>query len=1139
MKFITKTSIQTVIDDASVYDVVSHFEQVEKKGSQYFCKSPFSTDKTASLAIHPTRNFWKCFSSGLGGSAVTFVMKKKNCTFIEAIVTVAEISGIVLQYEERSEDQKRFDDELDSLKKVVEYANEKYLRQFNNLPNNHWLKKMIAERGYSDDVLGAFSIGYAPDSRDFVTTPLINNGNFENAKSVGLTNTKENSSYDFFRDRWMFPIHNEYGLVVAFGGRRSNDEDVLKMAKYLNSKESKIYNKSKILYGLYQAKKSINVTGYAILTEGYTDVMSCHQAGVTNTIATCGTALTEDQVKILAKLCKHVVIFRDGDQAGIKAVIRDIDVLLRFGFKVDIVIAEDGEDPDSLSRKTDLEAYINNNKKDAITWKAKELYEQSKLDDYDQLVQALQDAYNIEAGKIYEDLTPDEIIKEASPTEKKIYKAKNDSVHQKVDELKKQLKKDIEEIPVIDATKIAQNTESIAHSLSLIANEIKLKEYTKTVAKIMKQPLKTLETIIIVKKEEAVKKAKAEKEEDPNSKLITNLPKGSDLEQYLKDRFCEIGEVYHFQNKSGDFFIGTNHIVTPLFHIDGRQNNKRLCEVKNIYGAKRLIDFDSTDIINFTKFKERLIREGNFFWEPGATNENFLLVSRKLSNEFITASELITLGQQEEGFFAFSNGVYHDNQFLPVNKYGIVHVDGLTKHNSEYKNDVCHYYSPSHSETYKWSRDGDDPYENDRYFTYKESPVRLDQWFNQLVKVFGIKGKLGAAFIISSCFRDLFLHHWKFFPLMGGFGQRDSGKSGFGNCIQSVFFTNLPGFELSSSTLSSMGKRLSRVKNAIVFFDEYRDDIDEEKHQALKGAWNGLGREKSKGVDSNRTTVDKVNSAIYYAGQYLPTKDDGALPSRTIILNFGQEERTVEQKEEYNKLMNWNKAGISSLVLDIIKYRKYFSENIINAYKECIVELKNGLKGTDYQNRIFENYLVLLSTVKVLESRITLPFTYQEFFELTKDCIIENSDTISDSDGLANFWRIVYSLNEHGKICENSLYSISRDATVEITVKKQKTVWKNTNKDQILYLRFKDVHHLYHKEVSTMKDEEVIKQTTILNYLKSKKYFLGPVQSKRVDPNVSTSCYAFNYSEMLRLNIVSLRCDNDSQLEIEELEAPF
>lgn len=1143
MKFIKQSSIDTVISDADIYTVVNYSEKLVKKGTYWFCNSPFKTEKTPSLAVNPVKNNWFDYSSGFGGNAITFIMKKHKLSFFEAIEKVAEICNIMLEYEEASEDYQRLLSEEQSYKKVLAHANEQYMVSFNKLPENHWAKEMILkQRKYSEEIIETFQIGYAPNERSFISTQLINSGNFTEAKDLGLTNTKDGSSYDFYRNRIIFPIHDAQGSVIGFGGRRSNAEEDDQYAKYLNSKESKLYRKESVLYGIYQAKKSIVKQGKAILLEGYTDVIALHQAGLDYAVATCGTALTENHAKALAKYCKHVIIFRDGDSAGQKAALRDIDALVKKGIKVTVVICPEGEDPDSLCQKTDINTFIEKNYQDAINWKAKVLIEGAVHPDLKELEKTIKEEHERAVEAIRQDIAPETAFEGLNAMDKKFLKKENDDKFKRIRELEIELKETLDQLPKYEPQLLSQAIEEMANTLHKIPNKIAQKEYVKMVATSMATKPNIIQQVIadIESREEQEKKRKASV--DTHDPELNRLPKGANKEQYLEDRFCEIGYNYYFED-SGSFFKGTNFIMTPLFHVEGKTDNKRLIEVINERGQKRLIDLDSKDLINFTRFQERLIDEGNFFWEPACATRDFKLVAKKLLEKFIQATELKTLGHQREGFFAFADGVFHQNQFWPVNKYGIVHLEGLENEKSEYKSDIKHYYSPAFSEIYRHVREDDDPYENDRHFVYKIANVSIDQWMKQVVKVFGDKGKFGVIFCLAANFRDLFLTHYSYFPLMGGFGQKDSGKSGMGKVLQSFFFFDLLPLELNNATIPGMSRRLTRCKNVVTFFDEYRDDLDGDKREILKGTWNGLGREKGKGAESNRTTTDKINAAVYYSGQYIPSGDDGALTSRTIALNFHNKEYSVEDKNEYQTLMNWCQSGITSFVLEVLKHRNSVKANLMKTYAECAKELKMALAGRDYQNRVYENYLVLLTVRKLLDANFSFPFTYDEFLKLSAAGILENSELIADSDGLAKFWNIVEFLsrpadtNQPNKtiLKEGYDYQIERATTITISKSRdEKETWKNENRIKVLFLNFKSVHQYYHKEVSSRKGEEVIGETTLRNYLKSKKYFIGLFPARRMGDRV-VSGYAFDYEMMERLNILHLDVDlaeNQTELEI-------
>lgn len=1135
MKFIKQSSIDAVIEDADIYKVISSTEELIKKGTHDFCRSPFNShDKTPSLCVNKVKNTFFDYSSGFGGNAITFLIKRHSINFFEAIEKAASICGIVLQYEEQSDDLKRLQDETQVMKKLVNFMNEEYQKKFHNVEGNEWPRTlMLEERKFTREIIEEFMIGFAPDEKSFISTPVINSAQIEISKSLGYTKTNHGSSYDFFRNRIIFPIQNEKGEVIGFGGRTDNSEESKQYAKYLNSPESKLYQKEKVLYGIWQAKKSITSSGKANLVEGYTDVMSMHQNGAPNTVAPCGTAITEAQVKLLARFCKHVVLFLDGDQAGQKAALRSIDLFLKQGFKVEVVICPEGQDPDSLSRECNINDFITKNSQDAILWKSKIMISKAKNPELIALEQTLRKELDTNVEQLKHQVVSEEQLKQLTGVDRKEAKKINDSISKTINELEKELREELADLPQHDPSLISEAVEQMANTLHAIQNKITQASYVKLVAKILDQKPQVLTNIIKYTEEEEERSKKIKSQESDKKEFqILGLPEGADKDQFLTDRFCEIGNVYWFKRENS-FIIGTNFRIVPLFHVEGRSDNKRLCEVINHLGHKRLIDFESTDLINFTKIKERLIQEGFFFFEPGTNVNDFQLVAKKLLNDFITASELKILGQQRQGFFAFADGVFHNNNFHKVNKYGIVHVDGLEKTDSEYRSDITHFYSPSHSEIYKAANEGDDPFENDRHFVHRSAPVTLEQWANQMVTVFGDKGRLGVVFCIAANFRDLFIQHYNFFPLFGGFGQKDSGKSGFGSCLQSFFYWNLNPLELNTSTLVGLSRRLTRCKNTIVFCDEMRDDIDEAMHQTLKGTWNGIGREKGKGFDSNKTTVDKINSAVYYSGQYLPTRDDGALPSRSIMANFENKEYSSIEKEEYNKLIAWNKAGISSFILDVIQHREYVSKNLTRIYAEVARELKLALKDNEYQNRVFDNYLQLLVTVKMLQDKFNFPFTYDQYLLLTKEQIIDNSETIADSDGLAAFWRIVEYLVENHSIKQGIDFQITRESKFDYVPKKgEKQSYDNKNSDKIIFINFNKIWQDYQKEVTKRQGEELIGMTTIRNYFKSKKYFIGLFGSRRMGDKCPSG-YALNYSMMQRLGILNVDDINDTQTDLD------
>jgi DNA primase catalytic core len=1059
----TQNSIDR-IREADIVQVIEHFLPLKKEGANYKAKSPFVDEKTASFVVSPVKQIFKCFSTGQGGDAIKFVQLYKSLNFIEAIKAIADICNIVLEEEEVSEERKNQIKTSQSLKSLNDNVAKEYGRQLQTLPHTHWAKKLLKDRQYNNDIIIEFQLGYAPGN--LVSKAVVKSGKLELAKETGLVKTKAGTSYDFFKERIIFPIHNKNGQVIAFGGRRSNEEDVSKYAKYLNTSESVIYNKSKTLYGLHQAQRSIAKQSLAILVEGYTDVITLHQYNCTTAVATCGTALTFSHAKQLARICEHVILFRDGDKAGSNALLKengDIDTLLSAGVKTSVCIAMEGEDPDTMCRlpKINISNYINENCEDALLWKAQKLLDYANGD----------------------------------PTDK------------------------------------AKNLDKVIISLAAINSEVVRKEYAKKVASLYNQGARTIEKSIkaLIAEKYATALKKAEKNGSIDLEQHLGLPKGADKNQFMKDRFAICGSTYFFQGKDG-FFKGTNFKITPLFHIYGRSDNKRLCEVVNELGHKRLIDFDSRDFINFNKIQEKLIEEGFFVWLPNTQNIHFKLVAQKILNDFIMAYELKTLGWQKEKFFAFADGVFYNGEFQKVNKYGIIQIEAEENAATEYTQQVKHFYSPAFSEIYKASREDDDPFENDRSFIFKQAPISFSIWMKQMCLVYNEKGRIAIAFAIASTFRDHIIARYSFFPHLFLSGEKGSGKSKFGDSIANLFTYKLAPFDLNSGTLVAFYRRLARIKNIPVFLEEYHDKIDDRMFQSLKAAYDGRGREKGNMTNDNRTTISKINSSCILAGQYLSSRDDNSLTSRSIINHFIKptENFTNEQIENYDLLKSWEEKGLSSFVLTILEYRNLVEQNFHKKFASNIQRFKKDLKEFEYQERMLMNYNALFTPISILQGCFDFPFNIEEFYIQCLNGIVDNSELIIESEGIAEFWKVLEHLSKHNIIKEGFDFIIDKPIDVIINPKKGvKDNYKNTDRNRILYLRLNSVHQEYHKEVSKRDGVDVIGESSIRNYFKSKKYFIAPKSGHRFNDGVK-SCYLFNYDMMRSKGILNLDKDSPS-----------
>ncbi len=380
---ISKSTIDAVFDAVRVEEVIQDFVQLKRAGSNYKGLSPFSDERSPSFMVSPVKQIWKDFSSGKGGNAIAFIMEHEHFTYPEAIRYLARKYNIEIEETVASEEEKALIDARESMYLVLEYAKKYFHDKMLNSDEGQAIGlSYFKERGFTIDTIKKFSLGFSPEQWDAFSNEALGQGyKLEFLESTGMTINKEDRLTDRFRGRVMFPILSMSGRVLGFGGRiLGNDK---KAAKYLNSPESDVYHKSKVLYGLFQAKQSIAKLDTCYLVEGYTDVIQMHQAGIENVVSSSGTALSPDQIRLINRLTKNITVLFDGDAAGLRASLRGIDLILEEGMNVKVCSFPAGEDPDSFARKhstEQLEEYFSKNSKDFIQFKASLLVDDAQND---------------------------------------------------------------------------------------------------------------------------------------------------------------------------------------------------------------------------------------------------------------------------------------------------------------------------------------------------------------------------------------------------------------------------------------------------------------------------------------------------------------------------------------------------------------------------------------------------------------------------------------------------------------------------------------------------------------------------------------------------------------------------------------
>lgn len=594
------------------------------------------------------------------------------------------------------------------------------------------------------------------------------------------------------------------------------------------------------------------------------------------------------------------------------------------------------------------------------------------------------------------------------------------------------------------------------------------------------------------------------------------IPDGVDANEAYKMGFFELNNTYQFITNNG-IFEGSNFVVKPLFHIYSKSDNKRLIEILNKFGRKRVVDVPTKSFVSVEQFQAIVAGEGNYLFY-GNKNQFFKILT-KVMEDMTMCEELKTLGWQREGFLAFANGAFSSDTYKEVDQMGMMQHDGKQ------------YFSPAYSLVYKNVREDDDEYEGDRFFIYQKSPINFAEWAHLMDQVYAqnLNGRIAIAFLMACCFRDFIYSRYKIFPHLFLFGEKQSGKSQLGWSLSNFFFNNMPPFNLNSGTFVGFSRKLARFRNTIAWFDEYNNDIEERRLQQLKSAYDGVGHEKGKMTTDNRTAVTPVNAGCVISGQYLPTRDDNALFTRSILLNFERQEFSAERVEAYNRLKKYEVLGLSSLLCEIVQHRQLIEQNYMMQYEKVYNEIKYNpsLDNTNIDERLIVNFATILTPVKILTTtNISLPFTYEDILLQTTARISELSNMINTSESLAVFWDMVIYLLDNFLIKEGSDFKLEMfypgQQQVIVTGfaqgKPSKDIMNIRKEMQVLFINLSRIHPLYLEHHRKQYGTKGLDKNSLIYYLKSSKAFLAYANPVRFD-NTNTSGYLFDNSLLQSLGV--------------------
>jgi DNA primase catalytic core len=552
------------------------------------------------------------------------------------------------------------------------------------------------------------------------------------------------------------------------------------------------------------------------------------------------------------------------------------------------------------------------------------------------------------------------------------------------------------------------------------------------------------------------------------------IPKNVSADEFLERGFYAENNCYYFADSKGHPHQRSNCMLTPLFHIESTINAKRLYEVRNVNNVTKVIEIPQKDLVSLSAFQIRIESLGNFWWDGSQSDLNRL--KRWLYEKTETCKEISQLGWQEDGFFAWGNGIYND-EFIPVDSYGIV------KHGKK------SYYIPAFSSIYKEERN---LYQFERKFIHMEGNITLREYAKKMVSVFGDNAKVALSFYFASLFRDIIVSKSVKFPILNMFGPKGAGKTA---CADSLcrFFGLVPDPpNVHNTTKAALADHIASSVNAICHIDEYRNDIEMEKREFLKGIWDGSGRSRMNMDKDKKKETTPVQQSLILTGQQMATADI-ALFSRFVFLSFTQTEFSDEEYNAFKELKEIERRGITHITHQILRLRPIFRDNLTNGMRQTSERMKAAMNGAIVEDRIFNNWLVPLSAFYILSDHLELPWDIDDFFRTSVKLMLAQNSETKKNDDLGNFWKVVEYLISSNVLFEGGDYKLTTTNQFQRRFyedgkwKREDIHWKEPK--QLFYLTKNRVFSLY-KTQCLREGDKPLPESTVEYYLKNSKAFI-------------------------------------------------
>lgn len=586
---------------------------------------------------------------------------------------------------------------------------------------------------------------------------------------------------------------------------------------------------------------------------------------------------------------------------------------------------------------------------------------------------------------------------------------------------------------------------------------------------------------------DALKKAISDIEQKPEKDAYLDAMTQKQADSVKRYGFYEEDNCYYFQVKDG-FSQGSNFTMKPLFHVQSVSNAKRLYSITNMFNHQETIELDQRDMISLQGFKLRIESLGNFLWDMSDIYLNKL--KRYLYENTQTCVAISQLGWQKQGFFAWGNGMFcpetaikenTEKAFMKVDEYGIINHKGLN------------YYLPAFSSIYKGE---DSLFQFERKFIHTEcSHINLYDYLIKMRLVFGNNSLIAFSFFLGTLFRDIIAHRFSFYPILNCFGPKGTGKTQMAESLMSFFGIVAKGPNINNTTKAALGDHVSQVSNGCVHIDEYRNDVEIEKIEFLKGCWDGTGRTRMNMDKDKKKETTAVDCGVILTGQQMPTADI-ALFSRLVYITFYQTNYNQEEKARFTELKDIEKHGLSHITNDILTHRSYFLKNYSSSYDIVCDDLQKHLDKNKIEDRIFRNWAVILAATHCLMTKITIPFNYNELIDIAIEGINTQAAETFSSNELSTFWQLVQYMDTETLIAEQTDYRLDYTNIINLDRNGIKIDMQRPEPIKIIYINFNRIINLYRKLGSQQK-LSILPADTIKRYLMNSPSYLGKKSSMR------------------------------------------